>query len=90
MRALASAVLLFVLNMIGLGLGPVFTGLLSDYLQPRFGDESLRYAMALTALIGAVALLMFYLAARELPGDLARTRASSPDSPQPQGAPQTP
>jgi len=78
MRALASAVLLFVLNMIGLGLGPLFTGLLSDFLQPTFGDESLRYAMTITALMAGVALLMFYLAARQLPKDLAMARASSP------------
>jgi len=87
MRALASAVLLFVLNMIGLGLGPLFTGLLSDFLQPRFGDESLRYAMALTALVGGIALLMFYLAARQLPRDLAQAKAAASQPAPPQADP---
>ena len=33
MRALASSILFFVLNLIGLGLGPLFTGMLSDALS---------------------------------------------------------
>ena len=45
MRALASAVLLFIINLVGLGLGPSALGALSDALAPRFGGESLRYAM---------------------------------------------
>ena len=40
MRAMASAVLLFALNLIGLGLGPQFVGILNDVLNPRFGDRS--------------------------------------------------
>ena len=35
-RAVAGAVLLFVLNLIGLGLGPMFTGFLSDAFNARF------------------------------------------------------
>ena len=77
MRAMTSAVLFFVLNMIGLGLGPVVTGLLSDLLQPSYGDDSLRYAMAITAVVGVVALLMFFLAARQLPRDLEKNRLLS-------------
>ena len=41
MRAVAAAILLFVLNIIGLGLGPYLVGLLSDALSERFGIESL-------------------------------------------------
>ena len=70
MRALTSAVLFFVLNMIGLGLGPFLTGLSSDLLAPVVGDQSLRYAMLITASIAPLPMLMFYLAARRLPADL--------------------
>lgn len=77
MRALASAVLFFVLNMIGLGLGPFMTGLTSDLLQPMFGDQSLRYAMITTTMAGPVAILMFYLASRNLRADLALSQDSS-------------
>ena len=37
MRALASALLLFVINIVGLGLGPQLVGILSDLLPPCFG-----------------------------------------------------
>ncbi len=76
MRALTSAIVFFVLNMIGLGLGPLLTGLLSDLLQPTYGDDSLRYAMVATALVGTLAMLLFYLGARRLPQDLARANSS--------------
>jgi predicted MFS family arabinose efflux permease len=50
-RALASAVLLFVINAIGLGLGPLFVGLFSDALTPRLGADSIRYASLATAAV---------------------------------------
>lgn len=74
MRALTSAVLFFILNMIGLGLGPFFTGVMSDALQPAYGDESLRYAMIITAFVGLFGMLFLYLGGRQLPKDLARSR----------------
>jgi predicted MFS family arabinose efflux permease len=75
MRALASAVLFFVLNMIGLGLGPFATGLVSDLLLPTYGDQSLRYSMLITAMVGLAALLMFHLAVRHLRADLDANQA---------------
>ena len=72
MRALTSAVLFFVLNMIGLGLGPFLTGLTSDLLQPAYGDDSLRYSMVITTQMSLLAIVMFALAARRLPADLAK------------------
>lgn len=44
-RATVSSILLFLLNLIGLGLGPVFIGYVSDRLQPVYGDASLGMAM---------------------------------------------
>jgi hypothetical protein len=72
MRALSSAILFLILNTIGLGLGPWTTGMLSDYLQPTLGPESLRYAMlyVLPAIMFWSAC-HFYLAARSLRDDLA-------------------
>ena len=74
MRALTSAVLFFVLNMIGLGLGPFMTGVVSDMLVPAYGDQALRYSMVATTQVYLLALLMFALAARYLPADLAKPR----------------
>ena len=75
MRAMASATLFFVLNMIGLGLGPVMVGLLSDWYEPMFGSDNLRYAM-LTALgVALSGVFCFWMAARHLPADLAKQHA---------------
>jgi MFS family permease len=71
MRALASAILLFILNLIGLGLGPLFAGFLSDQLRPEFGIESIRYSLLIVAVCGNVwAALHYYLASRTLREDL--------------------
>jgi hypothetical protein len=45
MRAMSTALIYFFCNLIGLGLGPLAVGALSDALRPVFGDESLRYAL---------------------------------------------
>jgi len=75
MRSLTSAILFFVLNIIGLGLGPLTTGLLSDWYAPHFGNDSLRYAMLTVGVIGSPAVLLYILAARHLGADLARSAA---------------
>jgi predicted MFS family arabinose efflux permease len=71
MRALTSAILFFVLNLVGLGMGPLTAGLLSDYFTSIYGDDGLRYAMLVVAAIAAVGVLMFVLAAKNLPRDIA-------------------
>ncbi|MCZ6888438.1 MAG: MFS transporter [Gammaproteobacteria bacterium] len=72
MRALASAILFFVLNIIGLGIGPWVVGFLSDQLEPSLGVESLRYAM-LYVIPAAMAwsVYHFYAAASPLEKELA-------------------
>jgi predicted MFS family arabinose efflux permease len=45
MRAMSIAVVLFFSNLIGLGLGPLAVGMVSDALRPWLGEESLRYAL---------------------------------------------
>jgi predicted MFS family arabinose efflux permease len=72
MRALASAILFFVLNIIGLGMGPWSVGFLSDTLEPTLGAESLRTAMLyLLPLAMAWSVVHFYMASRTLEKDLA-------------------
>lgn len=69
MRAMGSAVLLFMLNLIGLGLGPMLTGFTSDFLTPQFGDDGLRYAMSITVLVNIWCSLHYYWAAKTIAGD---------------------
>lgn len=72
MRALASAVLFLFLNLIGLGMGPLFIGMVSDYLEPELGIESLRWSLGFGVIISALAVLLFWRGAVFLKGDLAR------------------
>lgn len=45
MRAMSIALLYLFANLIGMGLGPLAAGTLSDVLRPFVGEESLRYAL---------------------------------------------
>jgi MFS transporter, Spinster family, sphingosine-1-phosphate transporter len=45
MRAMAIAIIFLFSNLIGMGLGPLAAGALSDTLRPAVGEESLRYAL---------------------------------------------
>jgi len=69
MRAIAAAVLLFVLNLIGMGLGPLLVGVLSDFLKPEFGDEALRYALIVAVSMNLWSAAHYYLAAKTLRAD---------------------
>jgi len=73
-RALASALLLLILTLIGIGGGPSAVGALSDWLKPSFGDDSLRYAMLLGPVLTVWMAIHFFLAARTLAADLEATR----------------
>jgi len=44
MRSVAIALTFLLANLVGLGLGPLAVGVLSELLAPKFGQESLRYA----------------------------------------------
>ena len=73
MRAMASAIALLIINVIGLALGPLITGLVSDLLEPRFGEESMRYSLLLvTSIVLPWAGLHYYLAGRTVDADLER------------------
>jgi MFS family permease len=44
-RAVSGSILLFVLNLIGLGGGPLFVGVMSDHLKPTLGPHALGGAL---------------------------------------------
>lgn len=71
-RAMASAVLLFCQNLIGLGLGPLFFGMLSDFLKPEFGAESVRYVLYGAACLGFVPAVLFWMLRPRLHAELDR------------------
>ena len=76
MRVMSAAVLFFVINIIGLMCGPVFTGWLSDTLAPRHGAESLRYALlTVNVVFYAVAAVLYWLSSRTMREDFDYVQA---------------
>lgn len=69
MRATASAIFLFINNLIGIGLGTYAIGALSDILTVTFGAESLRYSILAGTAFYIVAAALFFLASRWLQRD---------------------
>jgi MFS family permease len=72
-RATAAALLLLILNLIGLGLGPTFLGACSDFLakSEHLGPaEGLRWAMIATSCFGVVAAGFFWMARRTIREDV--------------------
>jgi hypothetical protein len=70
MRALASAALLTILNLVGQGLGPLLVGVMNDALAPAHGAAAIRYSLLATGVIGACAAPFFLACARWLREDL--------------------
>lgn len=70
MRATASALFLFINNLMGLGLGSPLIGEISDALTPLYGDEALRYSAMATTFVYAFAALLMALAAKRLHKDV--------------------
>ena len=70
MRALASAILFFILNLIGLGLGPQTVGVLNDILDARFGDEAVRYSLLVVCVACLLSGVFAILAGKHLKKDL--------------------
>jgi len=77
MRATAIAVVLFVANIVGIGMGPQLVGIVSDHLQSHMGAESLRYSLLISTAVLPWAAAHFYRAAKYLAGDIARARDAS-------------
>ncbi len=66
MRAISSAVFFFILNLIGLGLGPTVVGIVSDLIEPIFPVDSLRWAMAICILFTATGSWLYWRSANRL------------------------
>jgi MFS family permease len=68
-RATASAIFLFINNLMGIGLGTWAIGALSDGLTHQFGADSLRYSILAGTGFYILAAVCFFLAARRLNQD---------------------
>ena len=62
-RVMSGALLLLVMNMIGLGLGPTYVGMASDFFRASYPDHSLQIALyTLTPFYGVAVVLFLWLA----------------------------
>lgn len=66
MRAVASAVYLFILNLVGMGVGIFALGLMSDWMSQAYGSAALQYSILYGLAFYAVSVVAFFLAARFL------------------------
>lgn len=73
MRSVATSLLLFIQTLIGNGLGPSITGLISDRLAPSFQQNSLRYALVMIGVVNVWAAVHYLLGSRTLRQDLEAT-----------------
>ena len=70
MRALTSAILFLVMNLVGLGFGPLVVGMISDLLAPALGTESLRWAMSIILVMSVASTTLFFVSAKRMVVDL--------------------
>jgi len=63
-RTLACAALLFVINLIGFGIGPLFVGFFSDRFEPIYGDHSVRYALLIMMATYVIGFICYFMASR--------------------------
>ena len=76
MRATSTAIFLLINNLLGLALGDVLLGLMSDLLRGRFGEESLRYSILSGTIFYVIAAVLFFIAAKHLKKDWIKQPSS--------------
>jgi MFS family permease len=71
MRATTAASVMLLCNLVGMGIGPQVVGVISDFLEPHLGSDSLRYAMLAMSFVTLWAAYHFWCAGRSVMNDLA-------------------
>jgi predicted MFS family arabinose efflux permease len=75
MRATTLSITMLFANLIGMGLAPQVVGIASDLLTPRFGSDSLRYAMLLVSFVALLVGYQFWRVGETVAADLKVARA---------------
>ncbi|MFT3976105.1 MAG: MFS transporter [Sphingomonas bacterium] len=76
-RTLAGAVLLLIMNLIGLGLGPTWVGAVSDWVRPTDPAHSLQFAFYTLIPFYLAAIVLHLALARRLARERARSRTDT-------------
>jgi len=77
-RVMSGALLLLVMNFIGLGLGPTYVGAASDFFRSSYPEHSLQMALYTLMPFYLLATLLFLLLARALRGANTENGESAP------------
>jgi hypothetical protein len=72
MRTVASALFLFIVNIIGMGLGSIIVGAMSDALKPTFAADALRYTLLTFMVFNLWAAYHYWRAGAFVERDLKR------------------
>lgn len=80
-RAIATATVIFAQSFIGLGLGPLFFGMLSDYFAPMAGAASVQWVLFGAAWLGLVPAFFFWRASLRLDVAITANEAAAADRP---------
>jgi MFS family permease len=65
-RGLTSTLILIIQTLVSFALGPLIIGIASDALKPIYGEESLRYALAVMLAAPLAASLLIWIARRKI------------------------
>lgn len=76
-RVMSGALLLLVMNFLGLGLGPTYVGMASDYFRASHPDHSLQFALYTLVPFYALAIALFLWLARLLAREQAKERGAA-------------
>lgn len=79
MRAMASAVMLLCLTLIGIGIGPVLVGVLSDAFAAEWGQRSIARALLWLLVLNAASVIFYLLAARNYRENVTRATSVGAD-----------
>jgi MFS family permease len=72
-RAVATSLLLLVQTLVGLGLGPLIAGEISQSLKPSVGDDSFRYGLCFVGFMNIWAAYHYFAGARSIRQNFANT-----------------
>jgi MFS family permease len=78
MRSLATSLLLLIQTLVGNGIGPSATGLISDILAPSLRQESLRYALVAIGIVNVWAAFHYLIGSRSVRQDLEAAERLAP------------
>lgn len=76
-RVMSGALLLLLMNFIGMGVGPTYVGAASDYFHATYPDNSLQIALYTLIPVYLVAIALFFLLSRVLGRAAARAGAQA-------------